>query len=66
MKRIPNRIIVNQQILNGKPIIRGLRISAEHILNALTAGIPQEEILQDYPDLEPEDIQAILHFSTQL
>jgi uncharacterized protein (DUF433 family) len=46
--------------LLGKPTIRGLRISVEQILNALAAGVPAEDLLQDYPELEPEDIRAVL------
>ena len=56
------RITVNPNILVGKPTIRGLRISVEHILKALAAGIPQEELLEDYPELEPEDFPAVLAY----
>jgi len=44
--------------LAGKPIIRGMRISVEQIVAAIAAGVPQEELLEEYPGLEPEDIQA--------
>ena len=54
------RIEVNPQIFGGKPIIRGLRIAVEHILGMLAAGDTPEKILQEYPFLEPEDIQACL------
>jgi uncharacterized protein (DUF433 family) len=66
MKQLPDRITINQQILDGKSVIRGLRISVEHILNALAVGIPQEELLEDYPDLEPEDFQAVLMYAAKL
>jgi uncharacterized protein (DUF433 family) len=54
------RIEVNPQIFGGKPIIRGLRIAVEHILGMLAAGDTPEKILQEYPFLEPENIQACL------
>jgi uncharacterized protein (DUF433 family) len=54
------RIEVNPQIFGGKPIIRGLRMAVEHILGMLAVGDTPEKILQEYPFLEPEDIQACL------
>ena len=53
------RITVNPDILVGKPTIRGLRISVEQILRALSAGVSKEELLQDYPELEDDDIRAV-------
>ena len=50
----------------GKPTIRGLRITAEQILKALASGIATQEILEDYPELEPEDIQAVLLYAAEL
>jgi len=61
-----DRITINPKILVGKPTIRGLRISVEQILNALAAGVPQQDLLADYPDLEPEDIYAALTYAAQL
>ena len=57
------RIRVNPNIFGGKPIIRGLRIAVEHILGMLAAGDTPETILQEYPFLGPEDIQACLLFA---
>ncbi len=61
-----NRITFNQNVLAGKPIIRGLRISVEMILELLAKGANVEEILEDYPDLESEDIQAALFYAYHL
>jgi uncharacterized protein (DUF433 family) len=58
-----SRIQVNPTVFGGKPIIRGLRIAAEHILSMLAAGDTPETILQEYAFLEPEDIQACLLFA---
>ena len=60
MENLLERITVNPEVLVGKPVIRGLRISVEQILTALANNIPTEELLEEYPELEPEDIQAVL------
>ena len=57
------RITVNAEIFGGKPIIRGLRLSVETILSLLAQGEPTEAILDDYPDLEPDDIRACLAYA---
>ena len=60
------RITVNPSIFGGKPIIRGLRIKVETILSLLEQGASFEEILDDYPDLEPDDIRACLAYARML
>lgn len=57
------RISANPDIFGGKPIIRGMRISVESILSLLAQGESSESILQDYPDLEPDDIRACLAYA---
>jgi uncharacterized protein (DUF433 family) len=64
-KELLKRITVDPQVLRGKPTIRGLRISVEQILKALAAGVPQEDLLNDYPELEPEDIRAVLAYAAE-
>lgn len=59
------RITVNPGILLGKPTIRGMRISVEQILNALAAGVPAAELLEDYPELEADDIQAAVAYAAE-
>ena len=54
------RISSNRDVFGGKPIVRGMRISVEMIVNLLAQGETAEEILADYPGLEPEDIRACL------
>ena len=66
MKELGDRITVDPDILVGKPTIRGMRISVEQILKALAAGITTKELLQDYPELEEEDIKASLLYASQL
>jgi len=60
------RITFDKNILMGKPIIRGMRISVDMILELMAKGATTEEILEDYPQLEPEDIQAALLYAQRL
>jgi uncharacterized protein (DUF433 family) len=57
------RITVDPAIFGGKPIIRGLRIAVEHVLGMLAAGDSPEHLLQEFPFLEPADIQACLAYA---
>jgi len=57
------RITARPDIFDGKPIIRGMRISVELILSLLAQGETREAILDDYPDLEPDDIRACLAYA---
>ena len=52
------RITARQDVFGGKPIIRDMRVSVELILSLLTQGVEPKEILEDYPDLELDDIRA--------
>lgn len=61
-----DRITINPEILFGKPSIRNMRYPVSMILDLLSAGMTNEEILADYPDLELEDIQACLAFASKL
>lgn len=56
-----DRIETNPEILGGKPIIRGTRLSVEFILELLAAGQSESEILSNYPGLTREDILAARH-----
>lgn len=63
--KLLERVTVNPKVLLGKPTIRGLRISVEQILRALAAGVPEEDLLKDYPELESEDIRAVLAYAAE-
>lgn len=65
-RTLHNRITMEPDICHGKPCIRGLRYPVEVLLELLTAGMSEAEILADYEDLEPEDIRAALAFATEL
>jgi uncharacterized protein (DUF433 family) len=61
-----DRITLDPDVCNGKPVVRGLRITVETILGYLSAGETPEEILRQHPMLEPEDISACLAFASRL
>lgn len=53
-----DRIVSDPAICHGKPVVRGLRYPVESLLELLAAGMSTDEILADYPDLEPDDLLA--------
>ena len=63
MEDLLGRITFNKNVLCGKPLIRGLRISVEMILQLLSKGATEHEILEDYPDLEADDLRAALLYA---
>lgn len=66
MANLLERITINPSIFGGKPIIRGMRISVEMILDFLSQGVSEKEILEDYPMLEPDDLCACLLYAKTL
>jgi uncharacterized protein (DUF433 family) len=58
-----NRITLEPGKRGGKPCIRGLRITVYDLLEMLASGMSHEEILEDFPELESEDIRACLTFA---
>ena len=65
LERLLERITINPQVMVGKPTIRGLRITVEQILKALAGGVTVQDLLGDYPELEPQDIQAVLLYTAE-
>jgi len=61
-----SRITVDPDVMVERPTIRGMRITAEHILETLAAGTTQEEPMRDLPVLEEEDIQAVLLYAAEV
>ena len=57
------RITARPDVFGGKPIVRDMRISVELVLSLLSQGATQEELLEDYPGLEPEDIRACVAYA---
>ncbi|NLT69278.1 MAG: DUF433 domain-containing protein [Verrucomicrobiaceae bacterium] len=64
--RLLARITSNSDIFGGKPLIRGHRLAVEHVLDMLAAGDDPQTILEGYPWLEVEDIQACLVYASRL
>lgn len=63
-QNVLQRITIDPDICFGKPVIRGMRYPVEFILELLSSGMSPEEIIEDYPSLEKEDIVASLLFAT--
>jgi uncharacterized protein (DUF433 family) len=66
MSNLLNRITVNPRQCGGRPCIRGMRIRVSDILDLLSNNLTKTEILDEMPDIEPEDIQACLLFYIRL
>ena len=60
------RIDVNPEICGGRPVVRGTRITVQTVLEFLAAGDSPEEVLEEYPSLTREDIQACLDYASRL
>ena len=60
-----DRIVVNPKIMLGKPVIKGTRITVEHVLKLLRQGLTVREILKDYPQLKKVDIEAAIDYASE-
>ncbi|MEJ2304581.1 MAG: DUF433 domain-containing protein [Anaerolineales bacterium] len=60
------RILIDPEVMVGKPVIRGTRIPVELIVRMLAQGVPESEILSEYPRLQPEDIRAALTYAARV
>jgi uncharacterized protein (DUF433 family) len=60
------RVTVNPEVRFGKPCIRGHRIAVSELLQWLSSGATQEQILSDYPQLEAEDFLAVYAYAAEL
>ena len=61
--KLLERITARADVFGGKPIVRDMRISVETVLGLLSQGATQEELLDDYPGLEPDDIRACIAYA---
>ena len=64
-RQLLERITVNQSVMAGKPVIRGTRLTVEHVLNLLAHGASTDEILEEYDGLASEDLRACLLFASK-
>jgi len=60
------RITINPDICNGKPVVHGTRITVQTIIEFLAAGDSIEDVLEEYPSLTREDIQASLDYASRV
>lgn len=58
------RIVVNKKVLAGKPVVKGTRLAVEFIVDLLAQGWSQSDILENYPGLTKEDINACLRYAS--
>ena len=63
---MPERITINPGICNGKPVIAGTRITVQTVLEFLAAGDSVEDVLEEYPAVKREDVQACLDYASKL
>ena len=61
-----NRILIDPDICNGQPVIRGTRVTAQTVLEFLAAGDSMEDVLEAYPSLSREDVLACIGLSSNL
>ena len=63
MENLQQRITTNPKQCGGRPCIRGMRIRVIDVLDLLASGLSHAQILEEMPDLEPEDIEAVLRYA---
>ena len=65
MTKLAERITVDPEQCGGRPCIRGMRIRVTDVLDLLANGLTPEQVMEELPDLEPEDIAACLRFASR-
>ncbi len=60
-----DRITANPAVMNGQPCVRGMRLTVRRVLEALKVYPNWDDLLREYPELEPEDIRQCLDFAAQ-
>ncbi len=65
-RNVTSRIVIEPGKRSGQPCIRGLRITVWDVLSWLAGGMTEQEILDDYPELEPEDFPAVYEFAARM
>ncbi len=65
MADLLERITIDPSVAGGRPCIRGLRMRVSDVLDLLAAGATSDEVLRDYPYLQPEDLRAVLRYAAR-
>ena len=60
------RIAINPDVCNGRPVVRGTRITVQTVLELLSAGDSIDDVLEEYPSLAREDVMACIQYSSRL
>ncbi|MGH7577911.1 MAG: DUF433 domain-containing protein [Longimicrobiales bacterium] len=60
-----DRVTVNPKQCGGRPCVRGMRIRVTDVLDLLASGLTRQQVLEELPDLEPEDVEACLRFASR-
>ncbi|PIV57621.1 MAG: hypothetical protein COS14_13835 [Bacteroidetes bacterium CG02_land_8_20_14_3_00_31_25] len=66
MKNLALRITLNSKVCNGKPTIRNMRFTVTQLLELLASGMKEKDILNDYPYIEKEDIEACYWYASRI
>jgi uncharacterized protein (DUF433 family) len=64
-RRMLERVVIDPDVMSGKPVIKGTRLTVEYVLDLLAHGATMEEVLGEYDGLVPEDIRACLLFASK-
>ena len=64
MDKLLNRITIDKNVCKGRPTVRGMRFTVSQMLELIASGMTSEEILNDYPYLESDDIAACLYYAS--
>jgi uncharacterized protein (DUF433 family) len=65
MAAVADRITVSPDQCGGRPCVRGMRIRVSDVLDLLASGLSHQQVLEELPDLEPDDIKACLRFASR-
>ena len=65
MNELLTRITINPEVMHGKPCIRNMRFSVAQMLELLSSGMTEKELIEDYPFLEKEDIKAVMLYAAK-
>ena len=65
MAHLLERITIDPSVAGGRPCIRGLRMRVSDVLDLLAAGATSDEVLRDYPYLQPDDLRAVLRYAAR-
>jgi len=65
-EQLEDRIVVDPDVMAGKPVVRGTRIPVDAIIRRLAAGMSVSDVLEEYPNLQPADVKAALEYGARV